>query len=95
MRQACTRGTAVKIGWKYVLVWLVATAVIAFCLVSLGGFTAQAGFQALGISVSSEWSVAAAVALVLISAFQAAVLVAALSVFVLVFKRFRRSGMFD
>lgn|GEM_PF-7025868 len=84
-----------KIGWKHVLAWLVATAVIAFCYVALGGFAVEAGSQILGITIPTGWGVAVVIALALFSAFQAAILIAVLSIFVLVFKQFQRAGMFD
>lgn len=80
---------------KYVIGWVVATAAIAFVYISLGGFLGQAGLQALGIhlEINNGWSLAAAIAIVLISGFQAAVLVGVVSVFLIVIKGFRDFDM--
>ncbi len=84
-----------KIGWKHVLAWVVFTALIAFCYVALGGFALQTGSEIFGFTIPSGWGIAAIVALVLFSAFQAAVVVFVLSIFVLIFGKFQSMRGFE
>ena len=64
--------------------WLALWAIIAFIQISLGGLILSVGSEAAGGAVSNGWSVAAMIAIILVSAFQAAVFTFVIGMFIFI-----------